>query len=395
VLKENNIFSGSFSPWLVVQSAQYKIHTGKPSFVLLSEQQNANSLANLYVNYGQLTPFFNQLFLNKNSDIFKSFRLLPGLAALTLNFRSDALMFNGTTDILKNQPQSYLNIFDNQQPVANHLKDIFPSTMAYGTNFAVSAPLKFGKDLDQWYDKAGLKAEKEALFDQIKAETGSSLKTEFDNLLGNEFAVITTRYFEKLGIVAVNDGSKLSLLLSAIGVNAQVNLPEAEPLKKGQKKTIVVKTKQPVENPDYFDENTGQLGYDKLPFFLLGDAFSIFRRPYFMIIDNYLILANSRGELSSFYDMYINRKFLSKNEQYKQFDNLMAERSNVTFFLNMRNAQPILKRDLYPAVYDNIEKSKPGWMDFYGASWQFAAVDHNYYTNFCLRLISDTVVNNK
>ncbi len=41
------------------------------------------------------------------------------------------------------------------------------------------------------------------------------------------------------------------------------------------------------------DENSGQLNYDKLPFFLLGDAFSIFKRPYFMIIDNYLILANS------------------------------------------------------------------------------------------------------
>ena len=395
VLKENNIFSGSFSRDLVIQSAQYNSRADKHTFVLLSEQQNANSLANLYVNYNQLSPLFDALFENKNSDIFKSFRLFPGLATLTLNFRSDALMFNGTTNIQKNQARGYLNIFSNQQPVVNHLKDIFPSTMAYGTNFAVSAPIKFSTDLGQWYNKAGLKADEENLFNKIKTETGSSLKTEFGNLLGNEFAIITTRYFEKFGIVSVNDGSKLSLLLSAIGINNEVNLSVVQPVKKGKKKNIEVKHKQAIENPGYFDENTGQFNYDKIPFFLLGDAFGVFRRPYFMVIDNYLILANSRKELSSFYDMYINRKFLGKNEQFNKFDNLMAERSNVSFFMNFRNAQPILKRDLYPDVYDAIESAKPGWMDFYGASWQFAAVDHNFYTNFCLQLSADTAVSKK
>jgi hypothetical protein len=35
------------------------------------------------------------------------------------------------------------------------------------------------------------------------------LKPEFAHLLGNEFAVVTTRYQEKYAIVAVKDGSKL------------------------------------------------------------------------------------------------------------------------------------------------------------------------------------------
>jgi len=353
-----NIFSGSFSKELIAQSSVYKNDKTKPPFVLLSEQQNANSLANLYINYSQLTPLFDQLFKNKNTDIFKSFRLLPGLATLSLNYKTDALMFNGLTTIQQNEATSYLSLFTAQQPVANHLKDIFPSTTAYSTNFAVSDPIKFSTDLAKWYSLAGLNNEKLQLFKKVKAETGTNLQSDFNNLLSNEFAIVTTRYFEKFAIISVKDGSRLKLFLMNIS--------------------------------SMTDENKGQLNYNKLPFFLLGDAFSVFRRPYYLIIDNYLILANSMNELNSYYDSYINRKFLSKNDQYNQFDNLLAARSNVTFFFNFKNAEPLLKRDLNPDIYDAFQANEPGWGNFYAASWQFTTADKNFYTNFCMRLNTDT-----
>lgn len=353
-----NIFSGSFSKELIDQCSANRNDKNKPSFVLLSERQNANSLAKLYVNYSQLTPLFDHLFENKNTDIFKRFRLLPGLATLNLNYKTNALMFNGSTTIQTDQAEGYLSLFTNQQPVVNHLKDIFPSTTAYSINFAVSDPLKFRSDLSKWYTIAGVKNEKERLFNKILVETGTNLQTEFNNLLSNEFAIITTRYFEKFAIVSVKDGSKLKLLMMNIS--------------------------------KITNENAGQLSYEKLPFFLLGDAFSTFRRPYFLIIDNYLILANSSNELASYYDSYINRKFLSKNDQYNQFDNLLAARSNVAFLFNFKNAEQILKRDMNPGIYDAFQTNEPGWKNFYGASWQFTAADRNFYTNFCMRLNTDT-----
>jgi hypothetical protein len=358
----DDIFSGSFSKELIEQSSVYKSIKNKKSFILLSEQQNANSLANLYVNYSQLNALFDHLFKNKNTDIFKSFRLLPGLAALSLNYKTDALMFNGSTSVQLNEAASYLNLFTTQQPVVNHLKDIFPSTTAYSVNLAVSDPLLFGANLSQWYTKAGLKKEKDKLFNLIKAETGTNLQTGFNNLLGNEFAVVTTRYLEKIAIISVTDGSKLKLLM--------MNISKIK------------------------DENSGQLVYDKLPFFLLGDAFSIFRRPYYLIIDNYLILANSTNELASYYDSYLNRKFLSKNNQYNQFDNLISAQSNVAFLLNFKNSEQILKRDLQPDIYDIFQNNDPGWNNFYGASLQLSAADKNFYTNFCMRLNTDTVAIN-
>jgi len=386
----DNIFSGSFSKELIDQSSAYENKKSKPSFVLLSEQQNTNSLANLYVNYSQLTPLFDQLFKNKNTDIFKSFRLLPGLAALSLNYKTDALMFNGSTIIQLNEAAAYLNLFANQQPVVNHLKDIFPSTTAYSINFSVSDPLKFGADLSAWYNKAGVKNEKDQLFNKITSETGTNLQTGFDDLLSNEFAIVTTRYLEKLAIISVKDGSKLKLLLMNISKMTAENMAANGQAKNRIKKSSSSRLQNAIEKTNDFDDNSGQFNYDKVPFFLLGDAFSVFRHPYYLIIDNYLILANSSGELASYYDSYINRKFLSKNSQYNQFDNLLTARSNVAFFLNFKNSEPILKRDLNPDIYELFESNEPGWKDFYGASWEFTSVDKNFYTNFCMRLNTDT-----
>jgi hypothetical protein len=360
VEKGENVFSGSFSADLAEQAAIYKPQKGKQSFVLLPDQQNANSLANLYVNYSQFDRLFSLLFKNRNTDIFKNFRAFPAFAALTLNYRKDALMFDGSTSIGAGKQPGYLGIFAGQQPVINHLKDIFPSTTAYSTNFSVSDPIKFGKELDRSYVKAGLKNEKDELFNKIQAETGINVPDSFNSLLGNEFAIVTTRYFEKLAIIEVKDGTKLNSLL--------MNISKVT------------------------DVNSGQFSYDKLPFFLLGDAFSAFKHPYFQIIDNYLILANSTAELKSYDDSYLNRKFLSKNDQYQLFDNLVAAQSNVAFLLIFKNAEPIFNRDMSDDFLKALSTNEPGWKNFYAMSWQFGAVDKNFYTNFCLKLKTDTVM---
>jgi len=390
--REDNILSASFSKDLLDQDGPYKNRKDNPPFVLLSEQQNANSLANLYINYDALSSLFDLFFKNKNTDILKSLRLLPGLATLTLNYRTDALMFNGLTNMRRDKPVSYLNLYTGEGAAVNYLKDIFPSTTAYSVNFAVADPLKFSADLSNWHIRAGLKNEKDLLFNKIRSETGINLKNEFNKLLGNEFAVVTTRYFEKFAIVSVKDGSKLRQLLAGISkiTDEPMQMPAAD--RKGRSSLGLIQNNK----MDFFRENTGQLNYDKLPFFLLGDAFSIFRHPYYMIIDNYLVLANSDNELKSYYDSYINRKFLSKNDQYNEFNNLLAERSNVTFFFHFKNSLPILKQDLYPNIYDTFEEKDAGWAGFYAASWQFTAAEKSFYTNVCMQLNkSTTIVQNK
>lgn len=358
--KDENALMGSFSKDLVEACAKYDYKKEKQAFVLLSDRQSSNSLANLYVNYQALSPLFEQLFISKNTDIFKSFRQLPAFGALSLNYKRGALMFNGTTQPQNNSENSYLGLFLYQQPVAYRLKSIFPSTTAYYTSFAVSDPVKFETDLSDWQLKSDLKGEASALTKKIKTETGVDPQKEFAQLLNNEFAFVTTRYQEKIAIIQVNDGSKMRMMM--------VNLSKMN------------------------NDDIGQLNYEKLPQLLLGNAFTVFKKPYFKVIDNYLILTNTMSELASYDDSYNNHKFLNKTEGYDQFDALLAERGNVSFFVQFKNAQPLLKQNLKPEFYNHFESLNPGWKNFYGAAWQFTSSDKNYYTNFCVGLNSDTTI---
>ena len=360
---DDHTLSGSFSKDLIEESARYDYKKEKQAFVLLSDRQSTNSLANLYVNYQALSPIFEQLFINKNIDIFKVFRQLPAFAALSLNYKSDAVMFNGTTQLQNSSTESYLSIFNNQQPVINQIKEIFPSTTAYSTNFAVSDPVRFESDLAGWQAKGDFNNEKIAILKKVKAETGINLEKEFNRLLGNEFAIVTTRYQEKIGIIQVKDGSKLRTLL--------VNISKMT------------------------GDNNGQFNYEKLPQLLLGDAFNILKRPYFKVMDNYLVLTNSYSELVSYDDSYLNHKFLNKTQGYSSFNELLAERSNISFFIQFKNALPLFKQDMKPAFYEVFENMVPGWSNFYGASWQFTSSEKNYYTNFCMRVSTDTTAEKK
>ncbi len=352
--KGTGILAGSFSKDLAILSTQYIPQKNKANFILLPNKQNSNSLANLYVNYGRLTSLFEQLFKNKNTDIFQCFKSFPALAVLSLNYKSDALMFNGYSEIQDMSSSAYLNLFAQQQPIINRLKDIFPSTTAYSITFAVSDPKKFQSDLSQYFNKAGLQHEKDSIFNKVKIETGINLIEQFNPLLNNEFAVVTTRYQEKLAIIALKNATKLLPIMYNIATMST--------------------------------ENIGQINYNKIPYFLLGDAYSYFNHPWFMIVDNYLVLANSQNELSSYYDTYINRKFQSKLEQYKQFDNLLAEQSNISWYINFDHSKSILKRDLHEGFYKSFETKPNGWKNFYAGSYQLIAANKKFYTNFCMRL---------
>jgi hypothetical protein len=66
-------------------------------------------------------------------------------------------------------------------------------------------------------------------------------------LLGDEFAVVTTRYQEKIALIAVKTAPKLRPFMTNIS--------------------------------GMITDDIGQFNYPKLPFFLLGDAFNALEGP--------------------------------------------------------------------------------------------------------------------
>ncbi|CAM3889988.1 hypothetical protein MUGA111182_15740 [Mucilaginibacter galii] len=350
----SNIWIGSFSRALIEEDLKYK-PSEKSAFSLLPDQQNSTLLSSLYINYSQLNPLLAQLYKTDNTDLWKGLDLLPATTALSLNYKSDALMFNGFTSVNKNKATSYLNLFTGMKPVPMSLVNLFPVTTAYSNSYAVDDMKHFLQLLAAWQQKAGFDKEKSKLFSQIKAETGVQLDKEFKSLIDNEFAVVTTRFQERLAIIKVKNGASLRPFFN--NVSNMVN------------------------------DEIGQLNYNQVPLFLLGDALAPFRRPYFMIMDNYMVLANTQRELSNYKENYLNNAFISKGEEFIEFNNLTAQRCNVSFFIHFKNAGSVFKQTL-KKPYAKAYQQQPGFKNYYAASYQLSASDNQFYTNLCVKLIT-------
>lgn len=263
-------------------------------------------------------------------------------------------MFNGFSNLDSAFNKQYFKLFLNQKPFKNTLKSIFPYTTAYSMSFAMGDPGRFIKELRKLQDKSGEQKERNVLFNQIKTNTGVDIEHSFAPLLDHEFCVLTTDRLEKIAIVKLTDGSVLKPYFTNMSTEVS--------------------------------DHIAQLNYESIPYFLLGDPLKIFKKPYFSIIDNYLILANSSAAVSKYLRYYQNREFLSTSPDFLNFDALQAEQSNIAFFIQFNNAKPILKTTLKAEFASVFDSKSFGWADYYGASYQFTSSDQTFYTNLYLKL---------
>ncbi|MVN91936.1 hypothetical protein [Mucilaginibacter aquatilis] len=352
VERQHNVWSGSFSKTLLQESIDIK-KSLPANFDLISDQQHSTSLGNLYVNYQQCGLLLNNLYKSEDSDLWKGLFKLPANTSLSLNYKSDALLFNGFTTFKGNSPVSYMDIFRNMVPIELTLQNIFPVTTAYSNVYGISDLAAFKELLNSWQQKAHLVKDKKALFNKIKTESGVQFDSEFNKLLDNEFALVTTRFQERIAIIKVKNGAALRPFCNNISA--------------------------------MLTEDIGQFNFNQVPMYLLGDVLSGFRKPYFTIVDNYLVLGNSQREVSNFRENYFGNLFLSKQSDFREFSNLLAQRCNVSYFINFKNAGYAFKRAL-KREYADAYNAEPGFKNYYAAAYQLSASDKQFYTNLCLKI---------
>lgn len=357
--KDGNVWAGSFSKPLLEESLNYKT-SDTDNFTLLSGQQHSTALGNLYVNYQQSGKLLDQFYKTGQADIWKGLQTLPATTALSLNYKSDALMFNGFTTFKKTAAMSYLDLFRQMTPVELSLQDIFPITTAYSSSYGVSDVARFKTLLAKWEQKTGLEKDRSALFKKIKNETGVQFDAEFNKLLDNEFAIVTTRFEEKLAIIKLKNGAGLKPF--CYNISNMVN------------------------------DEIGQFNFNQIPLFLLGDVMSVFRKPYFIILDNYLVLANSQREINNYKENYFNNQYLSKGTEYIEFNNLVAERCNINYFIHFKNAGNAFKHILKP-YYNEAYQQQPGFKNYYAAAYQLSGSENQFYSSLCLKLITPDSTN--
>ena len=317
-----------------------------------------DALANLFINHnnpGFLNPFFKEN-PDGNFAVFNSF---GAYSSLKLNYKSDALMFNGLTRISERH-DGYLNLFLKQKPVKNTIKKIIPYNLSNAICFGLSDYELFYSGLKRLL---GIRKELVALDEQIRlitTETGVNPDRDIKKLWGNEFCNIQLSTYENLAVIRVSNGRQLQFFF--------------EPLSTA------------------YSTEVRKLNYENIFYYYFGDPLKKFGKPFFAVTDNLVIISNSAGTVQRFLNDYNNDRLLSNNASYVRFDQLVADQSNISFLLQLKNSESLLKTLLKKEYSEVLSSRQYGLKDFYGISYQLTSNTDHFFSNFYSGYSSTTAV---
>lgn len=353
-----SLMIGSFEKTLVNYSKEL-ILSGKEnnSFKIdFKSPRNKNSIANLYLNISKIPDLLNNFSDRKNPSETFALKYVDAFASLNINYQSSAFMFSGVTKV-NEKANNYFNLFLNQESGNNTLKNILPFDAATYSFFYVSDYKKFKQGLNKLFvfRKESEKLKKQ--LDNITQRHSINIDKELMPVMGNEFGVMQLASGDKIGVVKTTNTIRLSFLLSTISSEA-------------------------VENIRRFDDSYLLYSY-------LGDPFKSFQRPYYIIIENHLIVANNTIALRNFQKNYTNQNLLSRSDKNIDFQQYLSNQGNIFYFIHNSNAKAIVKSFLSGKAHENFKSDDFDWKNIYGLSIQFSADKDKFFTNLYLSKIPE------
>jgi hypothetical protein len=348
---DKDVLRGSFSIELLKRSfdgRSAKINTAFIKEINKGLNKDANALAQLFINYnkpGFLKPFFRRK-LSDNLELFESF---SGYSNLVMNYKSDVMMFNGISR-LSSQKDAFIPVFLNQKPVKNTIKLVLPYNTASSIFYGISNYAKYKQDLNLMFEA---RKELDTLNKQlmtIASETGINPNKDMVKLWAKEISTLHLSTSESLAIIKVSDGSKLQFLL--------------EPMS------------------SFYSPAIRRMNYSNLFYYYFGDPMKRYSKPFFTVTDNLLILSNSPISIQRYLNDYNSGRLLYKTKEYTQFDQLVADQSNVSFMLYLNNAEFLLRNTLKNRYSETFKSKNHGFKDLYGISYQLISNNEYFFTNF-------------
>jgi hypothetical protein len=211
----------------------------------------------------------------------------------------------------------------------------------------------------------------------IEAKYGIDLNYFFKSWIGNEMAsVITESYGEKYApeqyaIFKTRDVDKALASFNDLTQSIHVN--------------AAIETRQEDESEEYRNYKIGKL---ELPAFLpliFGRAFPSFNKHYYTVINNYIVMAESKSSLRSLINFYSAGRTLTKDRHYIKFAESLSENSNFFIYSAVARSPKLYANQLEKGLAKDVEKNTSLFRKFQSLALQFKASGDLFYNNLCLK----------
>lgn len=325
-----------------------KIEKGFVDYIKANSRFNKNTLANLYINFNN-TPLLLKHLLNSSlTGELHIFSQQNTYAALSYNFSKEKLLFNGNTDV---NNDNYFKIFSKIPEQKTNINVILPKKTANYTIYAVN-------DYKEWHKKLidlqTSRNETEKLNKNIASINQTyrlDLAQIFTTYCNRQFVSFQLNTGEKFGAIALTDGEKLNQLLLDLSAEYATDIR-------------------------IFKEAN-------IPYIFFGDPFKKFERPFYTIIDNYLVMANTASSVNSFLNSYRNGNLLINDEDYRGLTDQLSTASTISFYINNKNSNDIFGRNLKRSYYKQYQ-AKNGFKNYDAFSYQLSGGSGRFLSNILL-----------
>lgn len=319
------------------------------NYIKANSRYNKNTLANLYFNFTKAPQLLKSILNSNLTGELSVFNKQQTYAALSYNYSKEKLLFNGNTVI--NDPSNYYKLFISLAEQKITINSILPDKTANYTSYSIPDYSKWYQALNKWFEeiKENNKIKKE--IETINQKYRIDLTGVFPKYFKNQFITFQLNTGEKFGAIALNNGEKISQLLLDLSAEYAADIR-------------------------IFKES-------KIPYYFFGEPFKKFDRPFYTIIDNYLVIANNASSIQSFLNSYSNNNLLINNEDYINFTNQLSSSATICFYVNNKNSNDIFGRNLKLPYYKQY-KATNGFKNFDAFCYQLSGDNGKFLTNLLL-----------
>lgn len=334
---ESILFASYAKPLLATIMSKETKHLSDVQIDYFIKNNSRNTPLSVFFPHQQL-PSALQIFQRTSSGTFlNQFEGLKGQSAWNINFKQDALMLTGESEI-ENTEGNYLALFRNQRKKTQYLYNFFPSATSLYIEYSISDQQQFAKELD---DLLTFRKEKEKIYNQFKSQRDTTTIFEFQKTLGLEFALIEQSNQTHMGYISLADTNSWNRLKHELF--------------------------------EVSGDSIYRFKNSNLLYAFYGDAFKVFPRPYVTQVGHVLVIANSSNTLREYQKDWKNRNLLTGTLGFKNFEKLQGNEANITLFVHTKNANSKILNSLPQHYQKNFRNNDNfGYQDFYSWSAQLS-----------------------
>ncbi len=318
---EDNFLVGSFTHSIIEQAIDEKQKATLPrSFEFLDVHKKVigDGLVRLYVNYASIFSYLEQLGIEDLASISERMPLL--FSGLYFDIQENSLLLKGYSNY-NDSLSSYLKLFRTTGSGPMDISTVAPASTSMYMSIGFDSFDEFYTELaDQLLTDEVAKEDFDLYTSRTEKFLNISLKEDVAAWIDDELALIQ---FENEGT------SETAFILK--GKNADLTREKMTFLSRQIKRKTPVRFKE-VEYQGYKINYMAVKGLFSLVF---GKLFEKFDRPYYTIIDEYVVFASSPKSLRTIIDAQISKQTLDHEDSYQQFVDEIGQNHSLALYLQM------------------------------------------------------------